>query len=88
MDTTGPALARKAGGDGSSTAITTGYCYLPLYIFCGEQILCARLREANHDASFGSLAEIQRIVTQIFGRSLAGSEKSLCAQTPGSAETR
>ncbi len=41
------------------------YCYLPLYIFCGEQILCARLREANHDASFGSLAEIQRIVTQI-----------------------
>jgi hypothetical protein len=41
------------------------YCYLPLYIFCGEQILCARLREADHDAAFGSLAEIQRIVTQL-----------------------
>jgi hypothetical protein len=41
------------------------YCYLPLYIFCGEQVLCARLREANHDAAFGSLAEIQRIVTQL-----------------------
>jgi hypothetical protein len=41
------------------------YCYLPLYIFCGEQILCARLREANHDAAFGSLAEIRRIVAQI-----------------------
>jgi hypothetical protein len=41
------------------------YCYLPLYIFCGEQVLCARLREANHDASHGSLQEIQRIVTQI-----------------------
>ena len=41
------------------------YCYLPLYIFCGEHVLCARLREANHDASFGSLPEIQRIVTQI-----------------------
>jgi hypothetical protein len=41
------------------------YCYLPLYIFCGEQVLCARLREANHDAPFGSLAEIQRIVAQI-----------------------
>src|SRR5450755_1470151 len=41
------------------------YCYLPLYIFCGEQVLCARLREANHDAAFGSLAEIQRIVTQM-----------------------
>ena len=41
------------------------YCYLPLYIFCGEQLLCARLREANHDAYFGSLPEIQRIVEQI-----------------------
>jgi hypothetical protein len=41
------------------------YCYLPLYIFCGEQVLCARLREANHDAAFGSLQEIERIVAQI-----------------------
>ena len=41
------------------------YCYLPLYIFCGEHVLCARLREANHDAAFGSLHEIQRIVRQI-----------------------
>ena len=41
------------------------YCYLPLYIFCGEQVLCARLREANQDASFGSLQEIRRIVEQI-----------------------
>jgi hypothetical protein len=41
------------------------YCYLPLYIFCGEQVLCARLREANHDAAFGSLQEIGRIVAQM-----------------------
>lgn len=41
------------------------YCYLPLYIFCGEHVLCARLRESNHDAAFGSLAEIERIVAQI-----------------------
>ncbi len=41
------------------------YCYLPLYIFCGEHVLSARLREANHDAAFGSLAEIRRIVAQI-----------------------
>jgi hypothetical protein len=41
------------------------YCYLPLYIFCGEHVLCARLREANHDASYGSLAEIRRIVAQL-----------------------
>ncbi len=41
------------------------YCYLPLYIFCGEHVLCARLREANHDAAYGSLVEIRRIVAQI-----------------------
>ena len=41
------------------------YCYLPLYILCGEQVLCARLRESNHDASFGSLQEIRRMVGQI-----------------------
>jgi hypothetical protein len=41
------------------------YCYLPLYVFCGEQILGARLRESNHDASFGCLQEIERIVGQI-----------------------
>ena len=32
-----------------------GYCYLPLYIFCGEHLLCARLRESNRDASAGCL---------------------------------
>jgi len=41
------------------------YCYLPLYIFSGEHLLCARLRGANIDASAGSMAEIQRIVEQI-----------------------
>jgi Transposase DDE domain group 1 len=41
------------------------YCYLPLYIFCGDHVVCARLREANHDASFGCLAEIKRIVAQL-----------------------
>ena len=41
------------------------YCYLPLYIFCGEHVLCARLRQADHDAAVGSLQEIQRIVAQI-----------------------
>jgi hypothetical protein len=41
------------------------YCYLPLYVFCGDHVLCARLREAGHDAAFGCLQEIQRIVRQI-----------------------
>src|SRR5450631_4517157 len=27
------------------------YCYLPLYIFAGDQLLCARLRPANQDAA-------------------------------------
>ena len=31
------------------------YCYLPLYIFCGEFLLCARLRSSNIDASSGSV---------------------------------
>jgi hypothetical protein len=41
------------------------YCYLPLYIFCGEHLLCARLRPSNIDASAGSVEEIERIVRQI-----------------------
>lgn len=27
------------------------YCYLPLYIFCGEHLLCARLRRSNMDGA-------------------------------------
>jgi len=41
------------------------YCYLPLYIFCGDALLCARLRVANSDASAGCVEELQRIVKQI-----------------------
>ena len=41
------------------------YCYLPLYIFSGDQLLCARLRPANQDAAAGSLQEVSRIVTQV-----------------------
>ena len=41
------------------------YCYLPLYIFCGEHLLCARLRPANNDAAAGSVTELARIIGQI-----------------------
>jgi hypothetical protein len=41
------------------------YCYLPLYIFCGRHLLCAKLRRANIDASAGSIEEVARIVAQI-----------------------
>lgn len=41
------------------------YCYLPLYIFAGEHLLCARLRTADQDAAAGSPEEVERIVSQI-----------------------
>jgi hypothetical protein len=44
------------------------YCYLPLYIFSGDHLLCARLRSSNQDASAGSLPEVERIVAQIRAR--------------------
>jgi hypothetical protein len=44
-----------------------GYCYLPLYIFCGRHLLAAKLRRANTDASAGSVEEIERIVTHVRG---------------------
>jgi hypothetical protein len=44
------------------------YCYLPLYVFCGDHLLCARLRPSNIDASAGSLQEVQRILRQIRAR--------------------
>jgi Transposase DDE domain group 1 len=44
------------------------YCYLPLYIFCGKQLLAAKLRPANIDAAAGAVEEIARIVGQIRAR--------------------
>ena len=41
------------------------YCYLPLYIFSGEHLLCARLRQANEDPASGVLQELKRIVTRL-----------------------
>ena len=41
------------------------YCYLPLYIFCGEQLLCARLRTADQDGAAGTVDELKRIVARL-----------------------
>ena len=41
------------------------YCYLPLYIFCGEHLLCARLRQSNVGPAEGTVEELERIVSQI-----------------------
>ena len=45
-----------------------GYCYLPLYIFCGSHLLCAHLRSSDRDASAGAVTEVERIVGQIRSR--------------------
>ena len=45
-----------------------GYCYLPLYVFCGEHLLCAKLRPSNIDAPAGTREEIARIVAQVRAR--------------------
>jgi hypothetical protein len=41
------------------------YCYLPLYVFAGEHVLCARLRPSHIDPSAGSRKELDRIVQRI-----------------------
>ncbi len=41
------------------------YCYLPLYIFAGDQLLCARLRASNVDGAAGALDEVKRIVARL-----------------------
>jgi hypothetical protein len=41
------------------------YCYLPLYVFCGQHLLAAKLRPANIDGSAGAVEETARIVAQI-----------------------
>ena len=41
------------------------YCYLPLYIFIDDHLVCARLRPSNIDASAGTLDEVKRIVGQL-----------------------
>ena len=44
------------------------YCYLPLYVFCGEHLLCARLRSASVDGAAGTVAELDRIAASIRAR--------------------
>jgi len=41
------------------------YCYLPLYIFCGEHLLCAKLRPSDIDGAAGSVKQLARLVERI-----------------------
>lgn len=55
-------------GDQEQSAFNTYYhgdCYAPLYIFCGRDILVARLRPSNVDPASGALAELQRIIPRL-----------------------
>jgi hypothetical protein len=42
-----------------------GYCYAPLYIFCGKHLLAAKLRPSNIDPAAEALSELQRVIKQI-----------------------
>ena len=42
-----------------------GYCYLPLYVFCGRHLVAAKLRRSNLAGSAGAVEEVGRIVGHI-----------------------
>lgn len=42
-----------------------GYCYLPLYVMCGNLPLWAQLQTADHDAADGALPAMQKIVAAV-----------------------
>ncbi|MBN1698263.1 MAG: transposase, partial [Spirochaetales bacterium] len=43
------------------------YCYLPLYIFCGDDLLCAKLKTANLDPGNESICR-QDLVQHVGGK--------------------
>jgi len=48
-----------------SHAYYDDYCYLPIYVFCGDHLLAARLRTSNRDASDGATERLQWLVQRI-----------------------
>ena len=44
------------------------YCYLPMYVFCGDHLLATRLRTSKCDASAGTLELFQYLVERIRAR--------------------
>lgn len=41
------------------------YCYLPLYIFCGDWPVLAWLRTSDHDAAFGAVEKVAKVVAAL-----------------------
>lgn len=44
------------------------YCYLPLYVTCGDFVLAAKLRTSDRDGASGATEEMARIVERIRSR--------------------
>jgi hypothetical protein len=44
------------------------YCYLPLYIFCGRDLLVAKQRTADKGAADGVVEEVARVIARIRAR--------------------
>jgi len=42
-----------------------GYCYLPLYVFCGDELLCAYLRPSNIDPAKHAWAILKLLVDKL-----------------------
>ena len=51
--------------DFDAIALNRHYCYLPLYCFCGNIPLFAKLRDCKRDASDGTVEALQKIVPAI-----------------------
>ena len=47
------------------TATNRHYCYLPLYITCGDHVLGVRVHPSRIDASAGAVEELERVVERI-----------------------
>ena len=41
------------------------YCYLPMYLYCGQQPLSVKLRPSNIDGALGAVEFLQPVVAQI-----------------------
>lgn len=44
------------------------YCYMPLYVTCGDHLLVAKMRTSNRDASTGSVEVLEWLVARIRAR--------------------
>lgn len=47
------------------SAYYDNYCFLPLYVFCGEQLLVSYLRQAKHDAALHTAAILKLLTARL-----------------------